>query len=89
MTPWSSLPNRDSLAGMGRRPRSSGKPRAPKGTPTRTNISALQAFFGDETEKPNRMRCFQAGLVETSPDRSTLILTEAGREALAARYTSL
>lgn len=69
--------------------------RAPKGTPTDLNIFTLAGVFGGNDRVPNRIeptsvagmrRCLKAGLVEVATDGTKdLVLTAAGKEALAAR----
>lgn len=66
-------------------------PRAPKGTPTSTNLYSLWSATADGTKEiPARVesvsvehlrRCFRAGLVEQTAT-GTFALTSAGRTAL-------
>ena len=66
--------------------------RAPKGTPTDTNVFALAQHFGASDVASNAVRpssvshlrrCLAAGLAVV--DGTTLRLTEAGRAAIRAR----
>lgn len=75
-------------------PKSPRTPRAPKGTPTGTNLFALGSLFPvgtdvianrvESTSAPHIRRCMNAGLVVPSHDRASLLLTDEGRAALAA-----
>jgi hypothetical protein len=70
--------------------------RAPKGTPTDLNVSALASVFAGAnsegeivdrvhvTDAPHLGRCYRAGLVEHSRP-GFVRLTEKGRTALALR----
>ena len=69
--------------------------RAAKGTPTALNLFTLAQAFGSTERIPNRLpptsyngikRCFAAGLVALADDDSKdLVLTAAGKQALAER----
>lgn len=70
--------------------------RAPKGTPTALNISALGKMAMGRREFPNQIastdaphlrRCLKAGLLEVV-DRSTLRVTDAGVAAVNAFVTA-
>lgn len=63
--------------------------RPPKGTPTKLNLWVLRQHFGDSDRAPNALpatdvphmrRCMKAGLF--TPEGKTLVLTDAGRDAL-------
>jgi hypothetical protein len=65
--------------------------RKPAGTPTALNLWVLCRLFGAASEIPNQIeapsvphirRCLKAGLITAT--RSTLTLTDAGREACTA-----
>lgn len=68
--------------------------RKPKGTPTETNLFALWLHFEgrdaapakvDAVRFPHLKRCLDAGLAVGTVDGKSVVLTDAGRKAIADR----